>query len=102
LSAGVASGSAWTIHGEQSHRIEHFETYAFSVQLSYFGNPQAIGLQDVIDLITSSIERFAWNGRVGARGYLYCQLLSQTQDGMGGQDGIPDCYGMKWVLHALP
>jgi hypothetical protein len=96
LDAGA--GAEWTIDGEQNHQIGYFDTCAFSVQLFY---SQKIGGQDIIDLITTSIERFAWNGRVGALGYLYCQRLLQEEGGVDGQvsDQLvrPDWDGMKMV-----
>ena len=57
------------------HQLVQYGTCAFGVTAGYqIGVAYVkIGNQDIIDLIHSSIDKFQWNGLVGAKGELQCQ-----------------------------
>lgn len=51
-------------------------------------NAAHIGNQDIIDLINSSIEKFQWEGKVGAAGVMGCQSLTGLVGGVDMRWGI--------------
>jgi hypothetical protein len=57
----------------RNEELVNYRSCAFAVDLSGSDHSQKIGTQDVIDLINTSIEKFAWDGRVGSLGYMYCE-----------------------------
>ena len=61
--------------GEQ-HEGPHYGSCAVGFQSLDVGNGNInyhVGSQDVVDIIHESIDRFAWNGKVGAKGHMKCK-----------------------------
>jgi hypothetical protein len=63
-----------SVVGDQ-HQLVQYGTCAFGVTgTSGTGDVNFhVGAQDIVDLITSSVQMFAWNGLVGASGNMECQ-----------------------------
>ncbi len=76
----TGTDSEWEIEnviGEQ-HQLVGYGSCNFGVQGSGAG-PNAgfkVGAQDIVDLIQSSIQKYEWNGKVGAEGVMPCVGLS--------------------------
>ncbi|KAJ5745953.1 hypothetical protein N7520_011135 [Penicillium odoratum] len=77
IATNIKSGGTWTFEGfGVQHQLVQYGTCAFGVTVSadYY---TMIGNEDIIDLITDSIEKYKWEGKVGAKGHMMCE----------GQDG---------------
>jgi hypothetical protein len=72
----IGSQGTWEVEnaiGEQ-HQLVQYGSCAFGVQGDgKNGNVDFhVGSQDIVDLINSSVQQFASNGKVGASGYMTC------------------------------
>jgi hypothetical protein len=86
-------GKTWSIPGGSVHcKLAGFGTCAFGTESEY---RHYVGNQDIIDLIKDSIARFAWNGRVGAKGVTYCQWLLPDHNEVHEEHR-----GTSWFLYA--
>jgi hypothetical protein len=69
-------GGTWTVGlGGEHHQLVQAGTCAFGINGDSSANAAYIGNQDIIDLINTSIQRFSWEGKVGAKGHMSCQSL---------------------------
>jgi hypothetical protein len=85
IAANIVGGGTWTVEAvfNLPHQLVQFGTCAFGVQAKdVTGAWFKVGNQDIIDLIHSSVDRFSWNGLVGAKGTMPCQA--------GNGDGTVD------------
>ena len=76
LAWNIRNGGTWTIETvmDQNHQLAQYRSCAFSAHALDATVPSAhIGNQDIIDLITTSVARFARDGLVAAHGYMACQ-----------------------------
>lgn len=73
IAANIAGGGSWTILTSDQHQLVQYGTCAFGVTTEDLLPALSIGNQDIIDLINSSIQKFSWNGLVGARGQMACR-----------------------------
>lgn len=72
LASNIAGGGTWTIGEDDQRTLATYGTCAFGVEVES-GFVGYVGNQDIIDLINSSIEMFAWGALVGAKGEMSCQ-----------------------------
>lgn len=71
--ANIAAGGTWYLDATKEshdHTVVSFGTCIFGALSDW---PTKIGNQDIIDLITTSVEQFQQDGRIGASGYVDCQ-----------------------------
>ncbi|KAF9037159.1 putative necrosis-inducing factor-domain-containing protein, partial [Panaeolus papilionaceus] len=76
ITRNVDPNRVYTLPIDSYFEIESFGTCAIG-GFSAFVRPMSnvkIGGQDVIDIITDSVRRFQWNGLVGAKGDMRCQM----------------------------
>ncbi|PSN59371.1 hypothetical protein BS50DRAFT_476817, partial [Corynespora cassiicola Philippines] len=74
LARNIAGNGRWTVGAGGEHRqLAQYGTCAFGAQGNKSMNWAYIGNQDIIDLINDSINRFQWNGLVGAKGSMACR-----------------------------
>ena len=90
ITANIAGGGTWTTQtGPTARQLVSYGTCAFNVR----GDQRwpdyifKVGNQDIIDLIYSSIDKFQWNGLVGASGTMNCQVEAVS-------DGVPVYWGL--------
>jgi hypothetical protein len=59
---------------EEQHQLVQYGTCKFGVQgTAIDGNVDFhVGAQDIVDIINTSIQKFSWNGLVGAKGEMGC------------------------------
>lgn len=64
----------WTVGRDDKYLVQLAScgSCTFGVETDNFFST-AVGNQDAADVITDSIAKFAWNGRVGAEGYMGCE-----------------------------
>ncbi|KAF2798688.1 hypothetical protein K505DRAFT_357263 [Melanomma pulvis-pyrius CBS 109.77] len=91
IARNIAGGGTWTVGaGGEQHQLVQYGTCAFGAAgAGSSANAAYIGNQDIIDLINTSIQKFAWFDKVGAEGKMGCQSLTGL---VGGVD-------MKWGLY---
>jgi hypothetical protein len=76
LTTRITGGGTWTVGlGGEHHQLVQYGTCAFGINGDSSANAAYIGNQDIIDLINSSIQKFSWEGKVGAKGHMSCQSL---------------------------
>ncbi|KAL5337697.1 hypothetical protein BJX70DRAFT_409027 [Aspergillus crustosus] len=80
----ATTGFTTPVAGKQHREIGHYGTCAFGVQaLKVDGHATfQTGGQDIIDLIKDSVNKYAWQGKVGAKGTMRCKgtLAGKKQD----------------------
>lgn len=81
IAENIAGGGTWTTWGNPQRQLVQYGSCAFGVQTNE-GTWYKVGNQDIIDLIHSSIEKFQWNGLVGAKGSMNCQSLDDSWVGV--------------------
>ncbi|KAB5583669.1 putative necrosis-inducing factor-domain-containing protein [Coniochaeta sp. 2T2.1] len=71
----IAGGGTWSVETVTGsfHQLVQFGTCAFGVQVKSASAFVHIGNQDIMDVITTSIGRFAEGGRIAATGTMPCQ-----------------------------
>lgn len=80
IQANIAGGGTWTTLADGTPRqLVSYGTCAFNVEATGT-DIFRVGNQDIIDLINSSIEKYSWNGLVGAKGTMPCQIDLQSGD----------------------
>ncbi|KAF5668773.1 RF2-like protein [Fusarium denticulatum] len=91
IARNIAGGGTWTVGaGGEHHQLVQYGTCAFGAQGAGSNmNAAYIGNQDIIDLINSSIEKFQWEGKVGAAGVMGCQSLT----------GLVGSVNMRWGIY---
>jgi hypothetical protein len=75
----IAGGGRWEVENflGQQHQLVEWGTCAFGVQANHVGSPFFyVGNEDIIDVINTSIQKFSWNGLVGAKGFMWCNPLT--------------------------
>ena len=72
----VGGSGIWPVAAGAQRKLLQYGTYALGAQLSNTANIAYVGNHDVIDLIDTSIDKFSWNGKVGATGTMDCQPAS--------------------------
>lgn len=79
IASNIANGGTWTVEASTGnpHQLVQYGTCAFGVKLvqASEGWQYKVGNQDIIDLITTSIEKFEKDGLVAARGIMQCEAL---------------------------
>ncbi|KAH7079713.1 putative necrosis-inducing factor-domain-containing protein [Paraphoma chrysanthemicola] len=86
----IAGGGTWTVSVVKSHRqLVSYGTCVFGVDGDGGGLFVHVGNGDISDLINDSIKRFAWQGKVGAKGHMQCQNI----------DGGITYAGLNWGLY---
>lgn len=71
LAANIAGGGTWTLRGTDGSRsLAWYGTCIFGASTTW---PVKVGNQDIIDMINTSVDRFQWNGLIGASGSVDCQ-----------------------------
>ncbi|KAH7129015.1 putative necrosis-inducing factor-domain-containing protein [Dactylonectria macrodidyma] len=89
IAYNIRNGGTWTVGaGGEHHQLVQYGTCAFGAQGDGSINAAYIGNQDIIDLINSSIDKFQWNGLVGAKGSMGCQSLKGLVGGATMNWGI--------------
>jgi hypothetical protein len=74
IARNIAGGGTWTVNGfGVQHQLVQYGTCAFGITQGSTA-PVYIGNQDIIDLINDSVARFQWNGLVGSKGTMDCQM----------------------------
>jgi hypothetical protein len=78
IARNIAGGGTWTVPGDTQHQLVQYGTCAFGTQHDWkFGGGTGpiykVGNEDIIDLINDSVNRFQWNGLVGAKGSMVCK-----------------------------
>ncbi|KAH7071471.1 putative necrosis-inducing factor-domain-containing protein [Paraphoma chrysanthemicola] len=85
----IAGGGTWTVGlGGEHHQIVQYGTCAFGINGDSSMNAAYIGNGDISDLINDSIKRFAWQGKVGAKGHMACRSIQGAVSGGGLTWGI--------------
>jgi hypothetical protein len=90
IAKNIAGGGTWTVGaGGEQHQLVQLGTCAFGARgAGSTANAAYIGNQDIIDLINSSIQKFSWNGKVGAKGVMNCQSLKGTFESVDMEWGL--------------
>jgi Pathogen effector len=92
IASNIAGGGTWTTSSNQdtARKLVSYGTCAFDVicQRGFPDEWYKVGNQDIIDLIHDSINRFQWNGLVGAQGDMNCQV-----------EAIDGGIGVSWGLY---
>ncbi|KAK3500592.1 hypothetical protein B0T13DRAFT_535440 [Neurospora crassa] len=72
----------WTVENGQQHQLVQYGACKFGIQgLNKHGNGWFhVGAQDIVDIITDSINKFGGSGRVGAKGLMDCKGNINSQD----------------------
>lgn len=76
LSNNIIGDGDWTKKSGGQNSIASYGTCTFGGQFAVGGGNFRIGNEDIRDLIFDSIEKFQWNGLVGARGIMPCDVTS--------------------------
>lgn len=86
--ANIALGGDWTVDSSGvQHQLVQYGGCAFGIQGqgSPVGNVDfTIGNQDIIDIITTSINMFGGSGQVGAKGTMSCSGNAASQNVLWG------------------
>ncbi|KAI1833998.1 hypothetical protein DTO006G1_7751 [Penicillium roqueforti] len=78
LARNIAGGGTWTVSASGSqHQLAQYGTCAFGIQGQVLETAH-IGNQDIIDVINSSIAKFKWEGKIGAKGTMGCQTVTKS------------------------
>ncbi|KAH6889357.1 putative necrosis-inducing factor-domain-containing protein [Thelonectria olida] len=75
MCAKFKGGGTWTISDEDGQReLVGYESCAFGVTVKSYRLDALcqVGNEDIIDLVTDSIEKFEGQGKVGAKGEMWC------------------------------
>ncbi|RHZ49226.1 uncharacterized protein CDV56_106401 [Aspergillus thermomutatus] len=81
IASNIASGGTWTVMSGTQHQLVQYGTCAFGVTFHYpVAQSVKIGNQDIIDLINTSISKFQWFDKVGAKGQMPCQTVSEGDE----------------------
>lgn len=76
IAINIAGGRTWTVQAmDKQHQLVQFGTCAFGIKNNSAMSEMKIGNQDIIDLITSSLE-FVWYGLIGSEGVMDCQTTT--------------------------
>jgi hypothetical protein len=89
ITYNIAGGGTWHQGGESQRQLVSYGSCALGVQSGASQPAYKVGNQDIIDIIHSSIDRFQWNGLVGARGNMPCQR----------DDGFSGSVDVTWGLY---
>jgi len=73
ITRNIASSGTWPVASGAQRKLVQYGTCALGAQLSNTANIAYVGNQDIIDLINTSIDKFSWNGKVGAKCTMDCQ-----------------------------
>jgi len=75
LAENIKNGGTWSVTATGSqHQLAQYGTCAFGAQGANKNlNTAYIGNSDIIDVITASIDQFATDGKIGAKGTMECQ-----------------------------
>lgn len=73
LSSNIQGAGRWYIDQFETRTIAWYGTCAF-IATSTKGNKAKVGNDDVRDLIADAIRQFSWNGLVGAKGSMLCEV----------------------------
>ena len=76
ITRNIAGSGTWPVAAGAQRQLVQYGTCALGAQLSNTANIAYVGNQDIIDLINTSIDKFSWNGKVGAKGTMDCQSAS--------------------------
>jgi hypothetical protein len=63
----------WTVQLGSQHQLVQYGTCAIVVGANPGSGTVHVGYQDIIDLINTSINKFSYQGKVGAKGVTSCQ-----------------------------
>jgi hypothetical protein len=93
IASNIAAGGTWTIGcggGASAERTyATYGTCAVGAHCSFSTSDAAyIGNQDTIDIINSSIQKFSWQGKVGAQGVMGCQSINNRDHSLEVTWGI--------------
>jgi hypothetical protein len=93
IASNIAGGGTWTIgcgggaSGQRTYAT--YGTCAVGAHCDFSTSDAAyIGNQDTIDIINSSIQKFSWQGKVGAKGSMGCQSINNRDHSLGVTWGI--------------
>jgi hypothetical protein len=68
LARNIAGGGTWTVTSAGAqHQLAQYGTCAFGIQGDKSINTAYVGNQDIIDVINTSIAKFQWEGKIGAK-----------------------------------
>jgi hypothetical protein len=75
LAENIRGDGTWTTWGSGRRQLAQLGTCAFGVQVEgiTLTTFYKVGNEDIRDLIFESINRFGWQGKVGAKGNMPCQ-----------------------------
>jgi hypothetical protein len=83
IASNIANGGTWTIAcgGPSQRTYATYGTCAVGAHCAYSSADAVyIGNQDTIDIINSSIQKFSYQGKVGALGHMGCQSIQVHSD----------------------
>ncbi|CDM27637.1 hypothetical protein CBS147339_4225 [Penicillium roqueforti] len=79
LVKNIAGGGTWTVPAVgRQHQLAQYGTCAFGIQGGQVLNIAYVGNQDIIYIINSSIAKFKWKGKIGAKGTMSCQTPTKA------------------------
>ena len=91
IASNIGGGGSWEVENvaQSFHQLVQYGSCAFGVQGHSGSSPGFnVGNQDIIDLIHSSVDKFAWNGLVGSKGDMPCQPLLVSEGNVGVHWGL--------------
>ncbi|OIW24824.1 hypothetical protein CONLIGDRAFT_684731 [Coniochaeta ligniaria NRRL 30616] len=72
----IADGGQWSVTSGSQHQLVQWGTCAFGVQGCCGDAFFYIGNEDIIDIIHDSINKFGFNGIIGAKGRMQCSAAA--------------------------
>ncbi len=76
ITANIADGGQWEVAVGRQHQLVQYGTCAFGVSGCCGDVFFYIGNEDIINIIHDSIDKFGWNGVIGATGQMRCDAAA--------------------------
>ncbi|KAJ5605485.1 hypothetical protein N7510_008266 [Penicillium lagena] len=74
----IADGGSWEVPDTAQRQLVQYGTCAFGAQQDSDGGIIYVGNSDIIDLVTTAIDLFQWEGLVGATGDMPCNIVGAS------------------------
>ncbi|KAJ5819791.1 hypothetical protein N7474_005382 [Penicillium riverlandense] len=78
MMANIAGGGSWEVLDTTQRQLVQYGTCAFGANQDSDGGIIYVGNQDIIDLVTTAIDLFQWEGLVGAKGDMPCNIVGAS------------------------